>query len=76
MMPLSQVQEGARTVLKAIDGGHELRGRLAALGLLPGTELEVIRNSGHGPFVIAVKGSRVVIGRGMASRIEVELGQP
>lgn len=72
MMPLSQVQEGVCTVLKAIDGGHELRGRLAALGLLPGTELEVVRNSGHGPFVIAVKGSRVVIGRGMASRIEVE----
>jgi len=72
MMPLTQVQEGARMVLKAIDGGLELRGRLAALGLLPGTELEVIRNSGHGPFVISVKGSRVVIGRGMASRIEVE----
>lgn len=72
MMPLTKVPEGGRTVLRAISGGHELRGRLAALGLLPGTELQVIRNSKHGPFVIAVKGSRVVIGRGMAAKMEVE----
>jgi Fe2+ transport system protein FeoA len=71
-MPLSMVHEGAKAVLRAITGGHEMRGRLAAMGLLPGIELEVIRNSGHGPFVVGVKGSRVVIGRGMASRIEVE----
>jgi ferrous iron transport protein A len=71
-MPLSMVSEGKRAILKKITGGRQLRGRLAALGLLPGTELEVIQNSGHGPFVVAVKGSRIVIGRGMASRIEVE----
>jgi len=71
-MPLSMISEGKRAVLKKITGGRQLRGRLAALGLLPGTELEVIQNSGTGPFVVAVKGSRIVIGRGMASRIEVE----
>ena len=71
-MPLSMISEGKRAILKKIGGGRQLRGRLAALGLLPGTELEVVQNSGHGPFVVAVKGSRIVIGRGMASRIEVE----
>ncbi len=71
-MPLSQVNEGTRAVLKSIDGGRQLRGRLAALGLLPGAELEVVQNSGRGPFVLAVRGSRIVIGRGMASRILVE----
>lgn len=71
-MPLSMIGEGKRAILKKIGGGRQLRGRLAALGLLPGTELEVVQNSGHGPFVVAVKGSRIVIGRGMASRIEVE----
>lgn len=71
-MPLSMVNEGMRAVLSSISGGRDLRGRLAALGLLPGTELEVIRNSGHGPFIVEVRGSRIVIGRGMASRIEVE----
>ena len=71
-MPLTMVTEGARAILRSVEGGRQLRGRLAALGLLPGTELEVIQNSGHGPFVIAVKGSRIVIGRGMADRIAVE----
>jgi Fe2+ transport system protein FeoA len=71
-MPLTMIREGSRTILRSIDGGRQMRGRLAALGLLPGTELEVIQNSGHGPFIVAVRGSRIVIGRGMAARIEVE----
>jgi len=71
-MPLTMVSEGGRAIMRSVAGGQEVRGRLAALGLLPGTELEVVRNSGHGPFVVAIKGSRVVIGRGMAARIEVE----
>ena len=71
-MPLTMVHEGRKAVLHSVDGGRQVRSRLAALGLLPGTELEVIQNSGHGPFVIAVKGSRIVIGRGMAARIVVE----
>ncbi len=71
-MPLTMIREGKKAVLRSIEGGRQLRSRLAALGLLPGAELEVIQNSGHGPFVIAVKGSRIVIGRGMAARIAVE----
>jgi Fe2+ transport system protein FeoA len=66
------IREGKKAILLSIEGGRQLRSRLAALGLLPGAELEVIQNSGHGPFVIAVKGSRIVIGRGMAARIAVE----
>lgn len=72
IMPLTSVNEGKTAVLQSIEGGRQLRSRLAALGLLPGAELEVIQNSGHGPFVVAVKGSRIVIGRGMAARIVVE----
>lgn len=71
-MPLTMVSEGTTAVLRSIGGGHQMRGRLAALGLFPGTELEVIQNSGHGPFVVSVRGSRIVIGRGMASRMEVD----
>jgi Fe2+ transport system protein FeoA len=72
IMPLTMIREGKKAVLQSIEGGRQLRSRLAALGLLPGTELEVIQNSGQGPFVVGVKGSRIVIGRGMAARIAVE----
>lgn len=72
IMPLTLVLEGAKAILRSIDGGRQIKGRLAALGLFPGTELEVIQNSGQGPFVIRVKGSRIVIGRGMAAKISVD----
>ena len=71
-MPLTHVNEGNLAILKSIDGGRQLRGRLAALGLLPGAQSHVVQNSGQGPFVVAVRGSRIVLGRGMAARISVE----
>ncbi|PID81140.1 hypothetical protein CSB20_03910 [bacterium DOLZORAL124_64_63] len=70
--PLTGIGEGKVAVLKAVHGGRQLRTRLAALGLLPGTKIEVIQNSGKGPFVVSVRGSRIVIGRGMGRQMDVE----
>jgi Fe2+ transport system protein FeoA len=70
-MPLAIVQGGRRVRLVAVEAGHGLQGRLAAVGLVPGVEIEVLRNSMHGPFLVAVKGSRIVLGRGMARKIMV-----
>lgn len=70
-MPLTIVQAGRRVRLVTVDEGHGLQGRLASMGLVPGVEIEVLRNSLHGPFLIAVKGSRIMIGRGMAQKIIV-----
>ena len=72
-MPLAMIREGARAVLQSIGGGRSLRGRLAALGLIPGAEVVVLRNGGGGgPFVVAVNNARICLGRGMAMKIEVE----
>jgi len=70
-MPLASVE--ARTLVKIVDvdAGRGLRSRLAALGLVPGTEVEVINNSSRGPFIVAIKESRVMLGRGMAQKIMV-----
>ncbi len=70
-MPLSVVQEGRRVRIITVDAGHGLLSRLTAMGLVPGVEIEVLRNSLHGPFLIAVKGSRIMLGRGMAQKIMV-----
>ncbi len=70
-MPLAIVQAGRRVRFVSVDAGHGLRGRLAAMGLVPGVEIEVLRNSMHGPFLVAVKGSRIMLGRGMAQKIVV-----
>ena len=39
-------------------------------GLVPGTELEVI-SRGRGPVIISVNSNRLILGYGMASKIEV-----
>jgi Fe2+ transport system protein FeoA len=47
--------------------------RLTDLGLTPGTKVTVIKSAPfHGPLEINIRGSRLAIGRGMASRIIVE----
>ncbi len=71
-MPLTIVQAGRTVRFVAVDAGHGLQGRLAAMGMFPGAEIEVLRNSLHGPFLISVKGSRIMLGRGMAQKIIVE----
>ncbi len=69
-MPLSAVPEGRRVRLSSIAGGHGLVARLGAMGLVPGVEIVVLRNVG-GPSLLAVKGSRIAVGRGMAHKILV-----
>lgn len=71
-MPLALVQTGMTATLRAIRGGHGLRGRLCALGLIPGAEVVVLRNGGSGPCVVSIGGNRIVLGRGMAMQIEVD----
>jgi Fe2+ transport system protein FeoA len=66
------VEPGRRVRLRAIEAGRGLRARLAAIGLVPGVELEVIRNNNRGPFIVAVRESRLMLGRGVAWKIVVE----
>jgi ferrous iron transport protein A len=51
--------------------GRRLAGRLAALGLTLGAELEVLQNSGRGPVLVQVRGTRLALGRGQAGKILV-----
>ncbi len=70
--PLSSVPVGETVRLVSVDAGAGLRSRLAAMGLVPGVEVRMMRNSGHGPAVVEVKGTRLALGRGMALQIRAE----
>ncbi|MGB5158282.1 FeoA family protein [Desulfobacterium sp. N47] len=70
-MPLTIVQVGRRVRLVAVNAGQGLQGRLSAMGLVPGVEIKVLQNSMHGPFLIAVMGSQIMLGRGIAQKIVV-----
>jgi ferrous iron transport protein A len=63
-MPLAFVQTGRQVRIVVIVAGHGLQGRLANMGLVPGTEIRVLSNPMQGPFLIEIKGSRIMLGRG------------
>ena len=70
-MPLAMVKAGERVRLVAVDAGCGLQTRLTAMGSVPGVEIGVLRNSLHGPFLVAVKGCRMVLGHGITQKIIV-----
>lgn len=68
---LSEIEEGARVTVVAIQGGRGIRRRLTTMGLMPGAKITVMLNGGRGPFVVSVKNSRMALGRGVADKIMV-----
>ena len=71
---LSEMESGAVGRIIALHGGHGMRNRLHAMGLREGKELTKVSGVfGGGPVVVQVEGTQVAVGKGMASRIEVEL---
>ena len=47
--------------------------RLFQLGLVRDEDIVVVKNNGHGPLLIMVKDTKVILGRGIAGRVMVEL---
>jgi len=69
---LSKVKAGEKVLIVNIETGCSFRSKLTAMGLLPDAEITVINNGHPGPFVISVKNSRLMLGRGMAGKIVVK----
>ncbi len=49
-----------------------MRARMTVLGLVQGECVHVVRNRFPGPLIVEVKGTRLLLGVGMASKIRVE----
>lgn len=69
---LPELAPGRMARIVAVETQADWRGRLAALGLVPGEVVEVLRASPHGPCLIAVKDSRLALRREMAETIAVQ----
>jgi len=68
--PLTAAGVGSCVRLERIRAGEKLTHRLAEMGLTPGVELCVVQDAG-GPLLLAVRGSRLALGRGMAHKMLV-----
>jgi len=62
---------GQEVQLAEIRGGRGLTHRLAEMGLFPGVRMRIVSNNHFGPFIVSVRESRLMLGRGMIDRIFV-----
>jgi ferrous iron transport protein A len=71
---VTDLEDDQTGIIITIHGGEKASKRLADLGLTPGTEITVIRRTlFSGPIQIEVCGSKLVLGKGLAAKIQVEL---
>ncbi len=69
--PLRMAGEGERLKISSLVGGKNFQGRIFGMGLNVGAEIDILRNVGNGPVLIALNGSRLFLGGGMAYKINV-----
>lgn len=69
-IPLTEAKLGALVELVEVSGGRKIARRMVELGLTAGVKLKVLHDSG-GPLIIAVRDSRIALGRGMAEKLSV-----
>jgi ferrous iron transport protein A len=66
------VHRQARVIM--IDGGHKIRSYLNTLGIHIGDWLTVVQRAPfRGPVLVEIHGSRVALGRGIATKIRVDM---
>ncbi|MBU0482235.1 MAG: transcriptional repressor [Proteobacteria bacterium] len=70
-LSLQMVAAGEKVRIVDIEGEGEMQGRLASMGLTPGTELEMINSNPAGPFIIAARDTRLALDPDMARSIIV-----
>ena len=70
---LSACENGVELTVIGVDAGFRAKTRLANLGLVPGVKIIKKKSAPwKGPIEIIVKGTSLVIGRGLASRVLVK----
>ena len=70
---LTECNKGEIVTVVNVNAGYKAKMRLANLGIVPGVEIKKKKSAPlKGPIEILVKGSSLVIGRGIAAKIIVK----
>jgi len=70
---LTECEKGEEVIVLNVNAGLKAKRRLANLGILPGAKIKKKKDAPfRGPLEVIVKGSSLVIGRGLASKIVVQ----
>ncbi len=74
LMRLDQISKKSTVKVERIDGGWGVRQRLSQLGVRVGCHMMVKRGSTfRGPLLISISDTNVALGRGMASKVWVQV---
>lgn len=71
LITLDVARSGERLIIRAFEGGANVKLRLLSMGLRIGDEIEIITNQGQGQLVVAVDFNRLALGRGLSQKILV-----
>jgi Fe2+ transport system protein FeoA len=70
-MTLLYSKPGDELVVDEITWSPGVKRRLEDMGFVKGTPVRVIRSDGFGAIIVEIKGSKLLLGRGMAQKINV-----
>ena len=74
MMALDTVGVKKQVRVIVIEGGHRVRAHLNTLGIHVGDWLTVVERAPfRGPVLVEINGTRLALGRGVASKVQVEI---
>jgi len=71
--PLSTAPLNQKLRVVKVAAGRRATHRLTEMGLTPGVEVKIVQDNG-GPLLLAVRGSRLAIGRCLAHKVLVNAG--
>lgn len=73
-IPLTQLSRRETGIIKRLEGGAEFQRKISDLGVRVGKRVKIISSQPfRGPLVIKISSMTIAIGRGMASKIIVDV---
>lgn len=71
-IPLSEAAPGNSYKIVKLDGGEKFKSKMISMGIFPERSIEIMNCDGCvGPIAVKTGFSKIVLGRGMASKIIV-----
>jgi len=74
MVPLSTLRRGQEGKVVAINGGRGCTVKLMSMGIVPGKRIRMEDRRG-GAMLVSLNGTKFVIGRGLAMKVMVDVGE-
>jgi Fur family ferric uptake transcriptional regulator len=73
---LHKAKKGEKLIVKELEAGQQMQLRISSMGLKIGDLIEIVSSGFGGQVVVATGENRMVLGKGMAEKIMVQLFDP